>query len=82
MEEKLNQAEINSLNAEEIVSDFIKILFSRRSNPPKTDCLMEQCESLLEKFQRQIGKWYNNSNIKWAFHSVEISGFFCHSYFT
>ena len=57
MEEKLNQAEINSLNAEEIVSDFIKILFSRRSNPPKTDCLMEQCESLLEKFQRQIGKW-------------------------
>ena len=56
MEEKLNQVESNSLNAEEIVSDLIKILFSRRSNPPKTDCLMEQCDSLLEKFQRQIGK--------------------------
>ena len=55
MEEKLNQAENKSLNAEEIVLDLIKILFSRRSNPPKTDCLMEHCDSLLEKFQTQIG---------------------------
>ena len=71
MEEKLNQAKINSLNTEKIVSDLIEILFSRRSNPPKTDCLMEQCDSLLEKFQRQIGKWYNDSNLKCPFHSVE-----------
>ena len=63
MEENLNKAEMNSLNAEKIASDLIEILFSRRSNPPKTDCLMEQCESLLEKFQRQIGEWYNNSNL-------------------
>ena len=82
MEENLNQDEMNTLNAEKIVSDLIEILFSRRSNPPKTDCLMEQCDSLLEKFQRQIGKWYNNSNLKCPFHSVEIAGFFCHSDFT
>ena len=83
MEENLNKAEMNSLNAEKIASDLIEILFSRRSNPPKADCLMEQCESLLEKFQRQIGKWwYNNSNLilkcpysVWNFQDLSVTKF-------